>query len=90
MIVHAAPSTADLGLDEAADALDALLPGLGAAVVDLLDAVHDRTDEHGSARPELLPRLADQLTRMWASTPGPERPLAVLDAVRSAVGSSRP
>lgn len=89
MIVHADRSTGDLLVDEAADALDALLPGLSAAVIDLIDAISDRTDELGSARPDLMPRLAEQLTRIWAGTPGAERPLVVLDAVRCVVNSPR-
>jgi hypothetical protein len=87
VIVHADRSTSELVVDEAADALDALLPGLSAAVIDLVDAIHDRADDLGLSRPELLTRVAEQLTRVWVRTPGAERPLVVLDAVRCVVNS---
>ncbi|MCD2197563.1 hypothetical protein LQ327_29755 [Actinomycetospora endophytica] len=89
MIVHADRTVSDVLVDEAVDALDGLLPGLGAAVVDLFDAIHDRTDDPGAARSEPLVRLAEHLTRAWPRTAAPDRPLVVLDAVRS-VMHSRP
>jgi hypothetical protein len=92
VIVHADPTTRDVLADRAVDALealealDALLPGLGDTVVDLLDAIGDRTDD---TAPEALVGLARRLTAVWAGTPVTERPLVVLDAVRCAM-SSRP
>ncbi|MDL5159826.1 hypothetical protein [Actinomycetospora termitidis] len=70
-------------LEDTVDALDDLLPGLRAAMIDLLDAVNDRADGLGPARPDLLARFREQLVRVWSRTPEQERPLAVLDALRT-------
>ncbi|MEJ2871912.1 hypothetical protein WCD74_29420 [Actinomycetospora sp. OC33-EN08] len=75
----------DDGADEVedTDVLDQLVPGLRAAMIDLLDAVNDRSDDLGPARADLLARFREQLVRTWPRTPVHERPLAVLDALRT-------
>lgn len=69
-------------VDAALGALEALQPGLAGSVVDLLDALHDRTDDLGPARPDLLARIAAELEGRWHSTTTSERPLLVLDVLR--------
>lgn len=71
---------------EPEERLDALVPGLADACVDLLDAVYDRVDDFGPARAVLLARLSARLTPLWATATPDERVLAVLDAVRVALG----
>ena len=68
--------------------LDALVPGLCDALVDLLDALNDRTDELGPGRPDLLVRLADRLTATWPDAVPAEQPLILLDALRSVLKPS--
>jgi hypothetical protein len=75
-----------VGGAEPGERLDALVPGLADACVDLLDAVYDRVDEAGPGRAVLLARLGARLSPRWAAASPDERVLAVLDAVRVALG----
>lgn len=72
---------------EPEERLDALVPGLADACVDLVDAVYDRVDEPGPGRPALLARLGDRLHPDWADSSADERVLAVLDALRVVIGA---
>jgi hypothetical protein len=81
------PST---GGAEPGERLDALVPGLADACVDLIDAFYDRVDEPGPGRPALLARLCDRLVPGWADAPPDERLLAVLDALRVVIGARQP
>jgi hypothetical protein len=71
------------------EALDALVPGLSDALIDLLDALHDRTDDLGPADATVLGLVASHLARTWASTIPAERPIALLDALRAVLKPAR-
>jgi len=77
---HGDDAAADV---EHVDELNRMVPGLGDAIVDLLDAVHDRVDELGPARPDLLARVTGHLAPRWAGTPTDLRPVMVLEALRA-------
>jgi hypothetical protein len=74
------------GAVEPGERLDALVPGLADACVDLLDAVYDRVDEAGPGRAVLLARLGARLAPLWSAASPDERVLALLDAMRMALG----
>ena len=72
---------------EPAERLDALVPGLADAVVDLLDAVYDQVDEVGPGRTVLLARLSRRLGPSWDAASPDDRLLRVLDALRIVIGT---
>jgi hypothetical protein len=76
-------------LEIAGRGLDEFLPGLRDAAIDLFDAVHDKVDELGPARPDLLSTFGEQLGRVWEQTPEQERPIAVLDVLRAVLTAAR-
>lgn len=76
-------------LEIAGRGLDDFLPGLRDAAIDLFDAVHDKVDELGPARPDLLSTFGEQLGRVWDKTPETERPVVVLDVLRAVLTASR-
>lgn len=78
------------GSRDPTEALDALVPGLADALIDLLDALHDRTDDLGPGDPTILGRVAAYLAATWQATLPAERPLALLDALRAVLKPSRP
>ena len=76
-------------LEIAGRGLDQFVPGLRDAAIDLFDAVHDKADELGPARPDLLSKFGEQLGRVWEQTPEQERPIAVLDVLRAVLTAPR-
>ena len=76
-------------LEVAGRGLDEFVPGLRDAAIDLFDAVHDKADELGPARPDLLTTFREQLGRVWDRTPETERPLLVLDVLRAVLTTPR-
>lgn len=76
-------------LEIAGRGLDEFVPGLRDAAIDLFDAVHDKADELGPARPDLLSAFGAQLGRVWDRTPETERPLVVLDVLRAVLTAPR-
>ena len=70
-----------------AERLDALVPGLADAVVDLFDAVYDQVDEVGPGRAVLLARLSRRLGPSWDAATPDDRLLRVLDALRIVIGT---
>ncbi|MFC5061882.1 hypothetical protein [Actinomycetospora atypica] len=76
-------------LEIAGRGLDQFVPGLRDAAIDLFDAVHDKVDELGPARPDLLTTFGEQLGRVWDRTPEQERPIAVLDVLRAVLTGTK-